>query len=224
MKTKSTKNDLKGIWKTIKRASNISPGAGNSNISYNLDSNEANEFFTNIGPKIQAEIPQQAGDNFMDYMGSPTELKFENFKEISENDVLNYIDSIPRDKSTNDFIPTKVFRLILPTIIEPFTHIINLSLKYGTMPDICKKAMVTPIHKTGDMEDPGNYRPISILPILGKAIEYFVNQQLTSYIESSDILSRQQYGFRKNYSTTFLIYLTTYTLPKKNHRNLAYFS
>ena len=87
-------------------------------------------------------------------------------------------------------------------IIKPFTHIVNLSLKSGIMPDICKIAMVTPIYKTGDKEDPGNYRPISILPILGKTIEFFVNQQLTNYIENNSILSEIQAGFRKNYSVS----------------------
>ena len=206
LKAKSAKNDLKGIWKPIKRASNISPGVGNSNVTCNLDPNEVNNFFTSIGPNIQANIPQHtADDNFMDYMDDPTEHKLETFDEISENQVLDYIHSIPRDKSINDIIPTKVYRCILPKIIEPFTHIVNLSLKYGIMPDICKKAMVTPIFKAGDVDDPGNYRPISILPILGKTIEYFVNQQLVSYVESNNILSKQQYGFRKNHSTAFLM-------------------
>ena len=50
------------------------------------------------------------------------------------------------------------------------------------MPNLCKIAVVTPIHKSGDPTDPGNYRPISILPILGKAIEFFVNNQLTQYL------------------------------------------
>ena len=114
----------------------------------------------------------------MEYMNNPTEHKFDTFEEVSENQVLDYICNIPQNKATNDMIPAKVYNCIISNIIKPFTHIVNLSLKTGIMPDICKKAMVTPIFKTGDIEDPGNYRPISILPILGKTIEYFVNQQL----------------------------------------------
>ena len=141
----------------------------------------------------------------MDYMDNPTEHKFETFEEVSEDQVLGYIKDMSENKATNDIIPCKVYRCMIPKIIKPFTHIVNLSLKNGTMPDICKIAMVTPIYKTGDKEDPGNYRPISILPIIGKTIEYFVNQQLKDYIENNGILSPQQYGFRKNYSTTYLL-------------------
>ncbi len=107
----------------------------------------------------------------MDYMESPTTHKFEAFDEISEDQVLEYIEGIPPGKSTNDLIPPKVYRCIISKIIKPITHIVNLSLKTGIMPDMCKIAMVTPIFKTGDKEDPGNYRPISILPMLGKTLE-----------------------------------------------------
>ena len=38
-------------------------------------------------------------------MDSPTEHKFDIFDEVSESQVLGYIEGIPRDKSTNDIIP-----------------------------------------------------------------------------------------------------------------------
>ena len=60
------------------------------------------------------------------------------------------------------------------------------------------------INRKGDKQDPENYRPISILPLLGKCIEYFVNQQLTNYVQDNNILNNQQYVFRKD-SSTFLM-------------------
>ena len=90
-------------------------------------------------------------------------------------------------------------------IIEPLTHLVNLSLSTGVVPDLSKMAKVTPIHKDGDSEEPENYRPISILPILGNIIEYFVNKQLIDFVDNNKILTEQQYGFRKNYSTTYLM-------------------
>ena len=47
--------------------------------------------------------------------------------------------------------------------------------------------------------------PFQFSPILAKIIEYFANEQLTAYIESNKILTNQQYGFRKNSSTTYLM-------------------
>ena len=203
---KCAMNDLKGVWKTIKRASNLSVKA--TNVTNRLDENKTNEFFTGIGPKIQADVGKNSdGNNFETYLENVPESTtfFSEFEEITSESVSEYLKSIPNDKSTNDVIPLKIFKHILPAVIKPFTHIVNLSLVTGVMPDACKRAIVTPVYKTGDPENPNNYRPISILPILGKTIEYFVNNQLTKFLDDNDIISKHQYGFRKNHSTTYLM-------------------
>ena len=89
------------------------------------------------------------------------------------------------------------------------------------MPDSCKIAMVTPIHKSGELDDPGNYRPISILPVLSKTIEHLVNSQLTQYLDDRGFISKCQYGFRKDYSTTYLmldLFDKIYSSKSKNNR------
>ena len=207
LKAKSAVNDLKGVWKTIKKASNLPVKASNTN--FDLDANKTNEYFANIGPKIQAEVGQDAGNKFEEYLSgtSPSDElpNLTTFNEITQNDVLEFVKSIPVDKSTNDLIPQKIFLQILPSFISPFTHIVNLSLRTGIMPESCKIAVVNPIYKAGDHEDPGNYRPISILPVLGKTIESFVNSQLTQYLDDRGVISKHQYGFRKDHSTTYLM-------------------
>ena len=205
---KSALNDLKGVWKTIKKASNLPSKAINNNN--NLDANDANKFFASIGPKIQSEVNEScAEENFKNYLSEPTEdenlSNLTEFDDISESEVMKFINSIPSDKSSNDLIPLKVFKQILPSFISPFTHIVNLSLKTGIMPDCCKVAIVTPIHKAGDLENPSNYRPISILPILSKTIEHAVNSQLTQYLDDRGSISQHQYGFRRDHSTTYLM-------------------
>ena len=65
-------------------------------------------------------------------------------------------------------------------------------------------AIFTPIHKIEDPNDPNNYRPISILPIWSKCVEYCVNEQLMTYFEDNNLLTESQYGFRKIHSTSYL--------------------
>ena len=208
LKAKCALNDLKGVWKTIKKASNL-PIKANSNVNSNLDVNNTNQFFTTVGPKIQEDIELDDEEKFRKFLpnvqSSDSNSTFSQFESVNENQVMDYMNSIPIGKSISDSIPLKTFRKILPSIIQPFTHIVNLSLKTGIMPDLCKIAVVTPIHKGGDPTDPGNYRPISILPILGKAIEFFVNNQLTQYLEDKGLICKNQYGFRKDHSTTYLM-------------------
>ena len=206
LKVKSAKNDLKGIWKTIKFASNlpITPG---KNIKDDLDEENLNMYFTSVGPKLQAEIPSSDDDEYLKFMPDNSNIEgMESFESLTEESVFDYINSLANDKSTNDDIPVKIYKCILPYIIKPMTHIINKSLISGIMPARCKKALITPVYKgEGDKLDPGNYRPISILPLIGKCIEYFVNQNLTEYINNNKILNDRQFGFRKDNSTTYLM-------------------
>ena len=97
-------------------------------------------------------------------------LTLSHIDEVNEIEVSNYIENIPIRKLINDCIPLKIIRHILPYIIKPLTHVVNLSLSSDIMHDVVKIAIVTPIHKGGDTNDHSNNRPISILLILGKAM------------------------------------------------------
>ena len=220
LKAKSAKNDLKGVWKTIKLASNMPSKSKKEDVK--LDPEVLNDHFTNVGPRIQNGIHVHDSLSFEDFMEHNViddDTSLNDFYTVTEEEVLYYIKSIPRDKAVFDAIPLRIFKIITPCIIKVLTHIVNLSLVSGTIPLSCKRACVSPLHKTGDKTDPGNYRPISILPVIGKTIEYFVSEQITRYFDSNKLFSNRQYGFRKNHSTTYLmldLFDEIYTSKSKN--------
>ena len=57
-------------------------------------------------------------------------------------------------------------------------------------------------YKNGDKSDCSNYRPISVLSTIAKILEKIVYNQLISYINENNILTNNQFGFRKSHSTT----------------------
>ena len=61
--------------------------------------------------------------------------------------------------------------------------------------------MLPPLYKEGPATDPFNYRPISVLPCLGKILEKVVHSQLYGYITDKHILLEGQSGFRKGHFT-----------------------
>ena len=78
----------------------------------------------------------------------------------------------------------------------------NTSWTIGEVPDDWKRAITVPILKPGkDKSDAGSYRPISLLPCLGKLMERVVKRRLEWFIEENELLSLDQYGFRKGKST-----------------------
>lgn len=95
-----------------------------------------------------------------------------------------------------------MLKLSLPFILSPLTHVINFSLLSGCFPEAWKRAKVVPLAKKSHVQSLNDLRPISLLPIMSKALEKVVFQQLTSYINKNGILPSIQSGFRKGHSTT----------------------
>ena len=53
-----------------------------------------------------------------------------------------------------------------------------------------KNVHLCPVYKGYDRRDMGNYRPISFLPIISKAFEKELFQQLYQYLKVNSILSK----------------------------------
>ena len=75
-------------------------------------------------------------------------------------------------------------------------HIYNKSLSTGSFLVTWKQSNVTPIHKGGDADDPGNYHPISVVPIVAKALEKIIAAQLSLYLASHHLLNDLQGAYR----------------------------
>ena len=94
-----------------------------------------------------------------------------------------------------------MLRIAADVIAPSLTFIFNLSLSTGIFVDNWKNARVTPIHKDGSKLVMGNYRPISVLPIISKIFEQENFQQLYKYMNENNLISKFQSGFRPGYST-----------------------
>ena len=211
----SNKGNSTAMWKSIRRLLPKKVNAsfiqkliideeeiiGSKNIASSL-----NNHFVNLAAKRKRS--RKFGNNMKRYM-SQVQSTF-CFKEVSQDDVINYVNEIPRNKATGlDEIPTGILKDSIEYIVEPITHIINLSLKTGKIPKVWKQARVTPIHKGGDNTNPSNYRPISVLPVLSKVMEKMVFNQVYAYLSENNLLTKYQHGFRPGHSTqTALISLT----------------
>lgn len=108
-----------------------------------------------------------------------------------------------------DNIPTTILKRCKDLLVPSITHICNLSLTTGCFPDAFKRALVHPIHKSGDRSCANNYRPISVLSALSKILKRLINTQLTNFLEKKNLLSDRQYGFRSGKSTADAVHELT---------------
>ena len=81
----------------------------------------------------------------------------------------------------------------------------NSSISSSSFPCQWKCASIRPLHKGGDLEEATNYRPISILPVSSKLLEKHVHCQLSSHLNSNNLLFPLQSGFRPSHSTQTLL-------------------
>ena len=72
-----------------------------------------------------------------------------------------------------------------------------------------KEARLVLIHKRSSRSDPKNYRPISLLSVVGKVLERIVAQVVCHHLGENYLLSDQQFGFRPGRSTSDLLMLLT---------------
>ena len=76
-------------------------------------------------------------------------------------------------------------------------------------PNEWKIAKVIPLFKKGSKREPGNYRPISVLPLVSKVFEKIIYYQLHDYLQENRLLNTYQSGFRSMHSTTTALLETT---------------
>ena len=106
------------------------------------------------------------------------------WKDETEDTVMKLIDRIRTDVAVgNDDISARLIKDTKQTIAKSLTQLINLTYKTSTFPNCMKNAIVKPVHKKDCTEDPSNYRPLSILPIVSKIFERSATNQLVPYLE-----------------------------------------
>ena len=134
------------------------------------------------------------------------------FIAVQQAQIVKALKNTQISKATGlDAIPARFIRDASDEITPAVTHIINLSLTQGIVPDDFKKARVIPLYKKADKTGPGNYRPVSVLNVMSKILERVVYDQINSYLSENGLLYKYQSGFRNSYSTeSCLINLTDY--------------
>ena len=207
-------NNIKKTWEGIRSIVNISkpkmPSVSQIKVNEKVIDNpkkvvEAfNNFFVNVGPNTEKNIPINPITKPEQYLKNRNQLEFL-IAHISNEEILDIINQLENKSTGPQSIPIKLLKLIPDLIIIPLCMIINQSFITGKYPDALKISKVIPIHKNGDTSNLNNYIPISLLSIFDKIMEKLMHKQLYDFLQEHNILFQNQFGFRKNNSTTFAL-------------------
>ena len=123
-----------------------------------------------------------------------------------------------------DPIPTSLLKEYTMELVPYITKIINESLATGAVPDIFKRAIVTPLLKKPrlDETDLKNFRPVSNLNFLSKILEKVVLGQVLKHVESNGFDEVLQSAYKMHHSTeTALLKVTSDILDLVDDKNLC---
>ena len=102
-------------------------------------------------------------------------------------------------------LTSEILKDCFQILSDKLTYLFNFSIRATSFPNQWKYALVIPIPKQGDSKVVENYRPISLLPLPGKILEKLIHTQLSFYLEENELLTENQFGFRKQRSTSHAI-------------------
>ena len=91
---------------------------------------------------------------------------------VSSEELLQVIYQLKNGSSESmDGLSTSLLKRVNLDVIDILVDVINLCFSSGRFPTSLKSALVLAMHKGGNMKDPTNYRPISILSSFALVIE-----------------------------------------------------
>lgn len=192
---------------------------GRLTVDSNEISNGINKYFANVGSELESKIPPSIIDPCSYLSGNYVESLY--LTPVTPNEIFSCLTKLKNSAGGWDRLKPEIIKSISEYISAPLTHIFNLCFEQSTFPNELKKANITPIHKSGDPSILSNFRPISVLPVFSKVLERLLHTRLVKYFDDKNILSDNQFGFRKKYSTEIaLIYALekiTMELDQKNN-------
>ena len=116
---------------------------------------------------------------------------------IDENKVMNLLENLNTLKSYGpDLIHPRILIECRSNLVIPLTMIFKLSYEIETVVEDWKTAHVKALFKKGARDEAGNHRPISLTCIPCKMMEKLVRDCKVSYMNSNNMFSNSQFGFR----------------------------
>ena len=210
------KTPTKKVWDMVRKISGKSKSASYHHLNYNF--NNANE---------TASTKQDIADTLASQFCSNSSTshyseEFQKYKKEQEKTKLNFKSSNNEEYNTSfnlgelkdaiskahdtatgpDEVHYQMLKHLPPKSLHALLHIFNDMWETGKFPESWELATIIPIPKPGkDHAEPNSYRPIALTSCLCKTLERMINVRLVWYLESNNLISPVQSGFRSERST-----------------------
>lgn len=146
---------------------------------------------------LEAPIPEQ--ERIEHTWSTHGALGPEDCELVTPQEILSAIRAMRSDAALGlSWIPVICWKKCCSILLSWLGQVFSSSLAVGYFPVTWHIAKVLALHKPrkASYATPRNYRPIRLLSNVVKLLETTINRPLMRYVESSCLLSPEQFGFR----------------------------
>ena len=210
------KTPTKKVWDMVRKISGKSKSASYHRLNYNFNNaNETASTKQDIADTLASQFCSNSStshysEEFQKYKKEQEKTKL-NFKSSNNEeyntpfnlDELKDAISKAHDTATGpDEVHYQMLKHLPPKSLLALLDIFNDMWETGKFPESWELATIIPIPKPGkDHAEPNSYRPIALTSCLCKTLERMINVRLVWYLESNNLISPVQSGFRSERST-----------------------
>ena len=198
-------NELSGLGKNKNKKSMTKLIDEMGNEFENSDAAEyMNNYYTDAGPKL-AQMMNDEWEPAECLKNIKTVFCFE---FIPEAQVKKLVSEIKTSKSSAiDNLSSRILKDALSVLSIELTHLYNSCIETCIFPRQWSIGKITPIPKVSNSStNAKDWRPITQIPLPGKLLERILHDQIYNYLEYNSLLYNNQYGFRRERSTSKAIF------------------
>lgn len=177
-------NNSKERWNMLRI---LGIGKSVKNVDDDVDLNNLNQSFLDV-PASAISFQQCS------HSSTHTSNTFY-FENVESFELLDIIFSIKSNAVGADGLHPAFIKIIIFYILPFVKHVINSVLTSSRYPIPWKKSKIIPLPKSAT-----EYRPIAIQPFFSKVCELVIKKQITKFLNSNNMLSLYQSGFRPKHS------------------------
>ena len=120
---------------------------------------------------------------------------------LTPNKIVEAISEIKLDSAPGpDGIPVILLKRCATSLSVQIHLLWTESMSSGIVPSFYKTGFVSPLFKKSSRCEPSNYRPVTLTSHIVKVYERVVGKHMVHYLETNNLLTDKQHGFRSNRS------------------------
>jgi hypothetical protein len=118
---------------------------------------------------------------------------------FTADDIGHCISGLRKGAATLGFLSVDALREAAPQLASSLAALLNGCSAVGALPTTWALSALTPVFKSGETSDPGNYRGIAVGTVGAKLYASMINSRLSAWAEEKGLRAQGQAGFREDH-------------------------